>query len=211
LNPVTKTPRTALTLSSLLILGACGDPQPPRAAAVDVAQAAAREEDRVSVEELAHWIVESRGDFALVDVRTPDDFEAGAIGDAVNIPIAQLVTDEALADLPTDRQVIVYSNGSENAAKATVLLRLAGINAKLLVGGYNAWNARILNPDISAMELDGESREITEQRALACYFVGERSGAASRDSGEAEPFVPPVFEVPPEEADVPPPPPEEGC
>jgi len=182
---------------------------------VDVAEAAARSDDRMSVEELAGWIVEGRGDFTLVDVRTPADFEAGQIADATNIPIAMLATEEALASMPTDRKVVVYSNGSENAAKATVMLRLSGISAYVLVGGYNAWHERVLNPDISADEMDGESLQVSKQRALSCYFVGNREGAATRSSVVSEPFVPPVFEGPDpeEEGELPPLPPaeEEGC
>lgn len=208
---MTGLPWKILGLPLILTLVACGGPATPPVSMVDVAQAAARKDDRVSVEELAHWIVEGRADFELVDVRLPADFDAGSIPDATNVPIAKLVTDEALAALPRDRKVIVYSNGSENAAKAAVLLRLAGINAHLLVGGYNAWHERILNPDITAAEQDGETPDISEQRALACYFVGERSGAASRDDASSEPFVPPVFEVPAEQAELPPPPPAEGC
>lgn len=203
--------RTILGLPLALALVACGGPAKPPVSMVDVAQAAARKDDRVSVEELAHWIVEGRGDFELIDVRMPAEFEAGSIPDASNVPIAKLVTEEALSGLPRDRKVVVYSNGSENAAKATTLLRLAGVNAQVLVGGYNAWHRRILNPDITAQELDGEAPSISEQRALACYFVGERSGAASRGDEASEPFVPPVFEVPEDQAGLPPPPPAEGC
>ena len=66
------------------------------------------------------------------------------------------------------------------------MLRLSGIDAHLLTGGYNAWQSRILNPDISADELNGESLEVSKQRALSCYFVGERSGlgATRRDEGQ---------------------------
>jgi hypothetical protein len=135
----------------------------------------------------------------------PEDFESGSIGDAENIPIAQLVTPEVLSRLPTDRMVIVYSNGSENAAKAAVMLRLSGIDAHLLTGGYNAWQSRILNPDISADELNGESLDVSKQRALSCYFVGERSGlGATRQEEDSEPFVPPVF-TEDEELQAPPP------
>ena len=89
------------------------------------------------------------------------------------------------------------------------MLRLSGINAHLLTGGYNAWQEKILNPDISAEALDGESLETAEQRAYACYFVGERSDAATLERS-SEPFVPPVYEAMEELEDLPPPP-EEGC
>ena len=205
-----KTLKVTLLTLTVAMAAACTPAEYPGASLVDVAQAAARQEDRVSVHDLATWIIEGRGDFKLVDVRLSADFEQGTIGDAENIPLAKLVTDEALAGLPTDRKVIVFSNGSENGAKAVVMLRLSGVNAHLVTGGYNAWHARILNPDITAEALDGESLKVAKKRAYSCYFVGERSDAAETDS-DAEPFVPPVFEAPEEAAELPPPPKEEGC
>jgi rhodanese-related sulfurtransferase len=207
---VRKSLKATLLSLSIASVTACGPSDQGRVSLADVAQAAARQDDRLSVEDLATALIEQRGDFELIDVRMPEEFENGSIGDAINIPIAQLVAQDVLSSLPTDRKVIVYSNGSENAAKATVMLRLSGIDAHLLTGGYNAWHQRILNPDISAEELDGESLQVSEQRAYACYFVGERSGAAQR-SGSNEPFVPPVFEELEDEFEELPPPAEEGC
>jgi rhodanese-related sulfurtransferase len=195
---------------SIASVAACGPSNDAQVSLAEVAQAAARQDDRMSVEDLATALIEQRGDFKLIDVRMPEEFENGSIADAVNIPIAQLVGQDVLSSLPTDRKVIVYSNGSENAAKATVMLRLSGIDAHLLTGGYNAWHTRILNPDISAEELDGESLKVSEQRAYACYFVGERSGALQRSDSD-EPFVPPVFEEIGDELEDLPPPSEEGC
>ena len=182
-----------LLLFSVAALSACGGTaDTDRTSLVDVAQAAARESDRVNVKELASWLIEDRKDFVLIDVRASSDYEKGHIGEAQNIGIAQLVTDETLATLPTDRKIVVYSNGSENGAKAATLLRVAGLDAHVVSGGYNAWHARVLNPDISAEELDGESLQVSEQRAYACYFVGDRGeGAARRPEAE---FVPPVFD-----------------
>lgn len=182
-----------LLVAVALGVSGCGGPSGSGAQAslVDVAQAAARQSDRVSVEELAGWLIEERQDFVLIDVRSSEDFGKGAIGEARNIPIAELLGAATLASLPTDRKVVVYSNGSENGAKAATLLRVAGLDAHVVTGGFNAWHARILNPDISAEELDGESLQVSEQRAYACYFVGDRGeGAARRPDAE---FVPPVF------------------
>ena len=204
---------TILLIPVAAMLAACG--QPPEAGAgatfTDVAQSAAREEDRVSVEQLAEWLIEERQDFVLIDVRSQDEYAKGKIHEAQNIPLAELVTGETIASLPTDRKVIVYSNGSENAAKASTMLRLAGLDAHLVTGGYNAWHERILNPDIPAEELDGESLQVSAQRAYACYFVGDRGeGAAQREA--PKPFEPPVFSEE-EQGDAPPLPPvgEESC
>jgi rhodanese-related sulfurtransferase len=193
-------------------IAACGGPQPGdgRTSLVDVAQAAARGSDSVAVDELARWIVEGREDFVLVDVRTAGDFKQGSIGKARNLSIAELVTEDVLDTLPADRKVIVYSNGSENGAKASVLLRLAGLDAHVLSGGYNAWHAQILNPEIPAEEQPGESLQVTEQRALACYFVGDRSGKDGAERPDVE-FVPPVYTEPDQEGKRPPPVAEESC
>lgn len=204
-----RTLKATLLSLSVASVSACGPSTDSTISMSAIAQAAARQDDRASVDELATWLIEGRDDFRLIDVRTPGDFESGSIGDAENIPIAEIVSDKTLARLPTNRMLLVYSNGSENAAKATVMLRLSGFDAHLLTGGYNAWQEKILNPDISAEALDGESLDVAEQRAYACYFVGERSDAATFQPS-SEPFVPPVFEET-EEFEELPPPAEEGC
>lgn len=183
--------RLLLAIPLILLVAACDGGSESRTSLIDVAQAAARQTDRVAVEDLAGWLIEERRDFVLIDVRSPDDFGKGAIGDARNVPIAELVGEASLSTLPTDRRIVVYSNGSENGAKAATLLRIAGFDAHVVAGGYNAWHARILNPDISSEELDGESLQVSAQRAYACYFVGDRGGASARRP-DVE-FVPPVF------------------
>lgn len=202
--------RNLLAVPVILLLAACGGAGESRTALVDVAQAAARQTDRVDVETLAAWLIEERQDFVLVDVRSAADYERGHIGEAQNVSIAKLLTEETLATLPGDRKIVVYSNGSENGAKAATLLRVAGYDAHVVSGGYNAWHARILNPDIPAEELDGESLQVSTQRAYACYFVGDRgAGAAERPAAS---FEPPVFEADEEPDDEPlPPAGQESC
>jgi rhodanese-related sulfurtransferase len=203
------TPR--LLVPAFLVLAGCGAGDTAHEASlIDVAQAAARQDDRVNVVDLAGWLVEGRQDFALVDVRAAADYDKGHIGEAQNIPIAELVTAETLASLPADRKIFLYSNGSENGAKAATLLRMAGLDAYVVTGGYNAWHERVLNPDIPADEMDGESLEVSAQRALSCYFVGDR-GAGSAERPAAT-FVPPVFTEEEDMDDEPlPPPGAESC
>ena len=208
--------KRALTLSLLIAaataLVACGQPSGNQATFVEVAQSAARQDDHIGVEELAEWLIEDRKDFLLIDVRAADDFQKGQIGNAKNVPLAELVTSESLEELPTDRRIVVYSNSSENAAKAAVMLRLAGFDAHLVTGGFNAWYQRILNPEISAQALDGESLQVAAQRAYSCYFVGDRADKAARSGADDKPFVPPVFTLEEEENVLPlPPAGEESC
>ena len=176
-----------------------------------VAQVVARQDDRVLAADLAHWIIEGRKDFVLIDVRPAADYDKGHIGNAQNLVVTELVTPEKLEALPKDRKVIVYSQGSEVAGQAVVLLRLAGYDASLLLGGYNFWAQRVLNPDISPTQADGEYPRVPEQQAIACYFVGGDKTAQAPPAPRkpaAPAFVPPVTKpaAPPPLAA-----PQEGC
>ena len=136
-----------------------------------VTQSIVRKEDRITAEDLAHWIIEEKKNFLLVDIRSQDDFERGHIDTTRHIPIVELFTHQTLEQLPTDRKIIVYSNGSEDAAKATAMLRLLGYSAYLLLGGYNHWSKHILNPELAKIP-DEEILEMEKRRAIACYFTG---------------------------------------
>ncbi len=173
------------------LLTACGgEPPPPLTQALEpIVQAVARGEDRVRPEALADWLIQDRQDFVLVDVRAREDFERGHIDDARPIPITGLATDKALAGLPRDRRIVVYSNGSENAAKAEVMLRLAGYSAVLLQGGYNAWQARVLHPDLE--QVDEETLDTEKRRAVACYFTPGAT-ATTPPAAPTPAFVPPA-------------------
>ena len=73
-------------LALIIALAGCGGSSAPgnQASLVDVAQAAARQSDRVNVTDLASWLIEERQDFVLIDVRSSADFEKGSIGEARN-------------------------------------------------------------------------------------------------------------------------------
>jgi len=192
-----------LTLIGISMLAACGNDEAPTGVnwsdLEQISQAASRAEDRVAVQQLAEWIVESKQDFTLIDIRDDKSYQDGHIDGAENIPMAMLVKPDSLKEL-SGKKVIVYSNGSENAAKATVMLRLMGLDSYLLSGGYNAWHQHVLNPDIPEQVADDEAPQVALQRAIACHF----SGASARPPAEAvQPvesaapaFTPPVFTPP---------------
>ncbi|MGB5177651.1 MAG: rhodanese-like domain-containing protein [Gammaproteobacteria bacterium] len=181
------------------LVTACGDNDPlSQAQALSlerVAQMVARKDDRVLVQDLARWLIEGRKDYVLIDVRPAEDYDKDHIEGAQNIAVTELVTPAKLEALPTDRKVILYSQGSEVAAQAVVLLRLAGYDASLLLGGYNFWAQHVLNPDISPILSDGEYPRVAEQQAIACYFVGgdqmeQAPAAVSKPKIPA--FIPPL-------------------
>ncbi len=79
----------------------------------------------------------------LVDVRTSQEFAAGHLPQAVNIPLDELRS--RLGELPRDRAVAVYCQVGQRGYLATRILRQAGFDAVNVGGGYRTY--RLLQPD----------------------------------------------------------------
>jgi len=77
------------------------------------------------------------GDYFLLDVRTPQEFDAGHIPEAVNVPVDALRT--RLGELPRDREIAVYCQVGRRGYLATRMLRQAGLKAVNGGGGYTAY------------------------------------------------------------------------
>jgi rhodanese-related sulfurtransferase/predicted transcriptional regulator len=80
-----------------------------------------------------------RRDVVVVDVRPPDEFEAGHIEGAQSIPLAEL--EQHLDELPSDREVIAYCRGPfcVMAHEAVHRLQAAGLPARRLEDGWPEW------------------------------------------------------------------------
>ena len=75
----------------------------------------------------------------LVDVRTPEEFVAGHIEGARNIPVASL--NGRLADLgpPASTTVVVYCQTGNRSTQAARTLRDAGFTSVHNLGPMSAW------------------------------------------------------------------------
>ncbi len=142
----------------------------------EIGRAVARQDDRVFADDLAGWLVAGQKDFLLVDIRARDEYVSGHIDSAQNIPLPELVKRSTLGGLPRDRRLLVYSADTENASKAVVMLRLAGLNAYGLVGGYNEWRRHIMNAE--PIDPSQESLDEATHIALACLTRGEYDPAS---------------------------------
>jgi rhodanese-related sulfurtransferase len=80
-----------------------------------------------------------RGEIELVDVRPPEEFEAGHIDGARSIPLDEL--ERHLKDLPADREVIAYCRGRYcvMAEDAVHRMQAAGLKARKLDHGWPEW------------------------------------------------------------------------
>lgn len=87
---------------------------------------------RASADDAHRWVEQGA---TLLDVRTPEEFAAGHLDGAVNIPVQEL--DRRLSEVPPGK-VVVYCRSGARSARAAVMLRSAG-HEVLDLGPKSAW------------------------------------------------------------------------
>jgi ArsR family transcriptional regulator len=77
----------------------------------------------------------------VLDVRPEDEFAAGRVPSAVNIPLRELI--HRLGELPTDQEIVAYCRGPYCllAFEAVALLREHGFQVRRLEDGFPEWKA----------------------------------------------------------------------
>jgi rhodanese-related sulfurtransferase len=73
----------------------------------------------------------------VVDVRTPQEFSAGHIAGAVNVPVDDLRC--RLGEIPRDRKIAVCCQVGQRGYLATRVLRQKGFAASNIGGGYKTY------------------------------------------------------------------------
>jgi rhodanese-related sulfurtransferase len=79
------------------------------------------------------------GQMVLVDVREPDEWDAGHIPGALHIPMGELAA--RLDEVPRDRDVVVLCRSGSRSAAVTKYLVHQGWQVRNLVGGMAGWAA----------------------------------------------------------------------
>jgi rhodanese-related sulfurtransferase len=81
------------------------------------------------------------GLITVLDVRLEDEFAAGRVPSAVNIPLRELLG--RLGELPRQRQIVAYCRGPYCVLsfEAVALLREHGYDARRLEDGFPEWSA----------------------------------------------------------------------
>ncbi len=77
--------------------------------------------------------------FVFVDVRTPEEYKAGHIPGAVNIPVSEIKG--RMNEVPKDKQVYVYCHSGKRAAKASAILAKAGFSVENIPESMQGWKA----------------------------------------------------------------------
>ncbi len=77
----------------------------------------------------------------MLDVRPEDEYAAGHLPKAINIPLREL--SRRLREIPTSREIVAYCRGPYCvlALEAVALLRRRGFRARRLQDGFPEWKA----------------------------------------------------------------------
>jgi rhodanese-related sulfurtransferase len=85
----------------------------------------------------------NQGKTVVVDIRAPEEFAAGHLRDAKNLPVKELPQRAGELDKNKEKNVIIVSRNGMDASKAVRSLNKAGFtNVYCLDGGIAAWQAQ---------------------------------------------------------------------
>ncbi|MGW0435422.1 adenylyltransferase/sulfurtransferase MoeZ [Micromonospora sp. NPDC003197] len=103
----------------------------------------------ITAVELKEW-QDSGKDHFLVDVREPAEYEIVRIPGSTLIPKGEIISGEALAKLPQDRQIVLHCKSGVRSAEALAALKAAGFKDAVHVqGGVLSWIKHI-DPSLPA-------------------------------------------------------------
>jgi rhodanese-related sulfurtransferase len=107
----------------------------------------------------------------VLDVRTPEEFVTGHVPGAVNIPHEQIAT--RLAEVPKDKDVVLYCRSGRRAAMAGQVLAQNGYGRlQHLEGDMTAWTAN--------------SRAVETPKDAAACVAALKSGGPAQQACSAD-------------------------
>lgn len=187
----------ALVLAMVILFLPAQDSKKYRFDPQSIARSIEESEDHIDPGTISQWIIEGRRDFMLIDIRVPEAFEQGHIKGAENIPLSQLLQRGTLDELPGDKLMVIYSNGSSHAAQAWLVMKTAGFDSYMLEGGFNYWNQVIMNPKAPVDEAsDDEILRYKTQLAVKGYFGGETTAVSNQVASVDKPKTKKIIRKP---------------
>ncbi len=111
----------------------------------------------------------------ILDIRQPEDYAAGHVKGAINVPFGEAVA-KNLEMISNDLPVYVYCYTGQTSAQTTVLLTVAGKKASSVQSGFNNGIMRVQNAasfiDNQAYPFSGEKYPVESaiQKAIDNYF-----------------------------------------
>lgn len=150
----------------------------------------------ISPDVVADMLVQKDPSLRLIDVRTPEEFDAYHMDGAINIPLSSLLSDKYTNILNQNTYMnVFYSNGSVYANQAWMLTRQLGYeNNFVLEGGLNYWFGNILSPEAPSQTSPNEEFARYDFRKSAAAALGGGGVVATDNVAPAVKAVrPPVM------------------
>ncbi len=123
-------------LLAVLLLGGCASTNSMQDNSKDLTY------KQISMNEAVE-LMESETNYIILDVRRPDEFAAGHIPNAINIPNENIGEDE-ITELPNkDQLILVYCRSGNRSKQASAKLVKLGYTNIVEFGGINDWNGEI--------------------------------------------------------------------
>ncbi|MCP4725183.1 MAG: rhodanese-like domain-containing protein [bacterium] len=162
-----------LILGVMLAISPAGTRTPDYFSSEEITGLITSKSNFVSAEDIARMIIDKSPDLLLVDIRTPAEYDQYHIDGSFNIPLDKLFEDESQDILLSDMTIVLYSNGSTNAAQVWLMLQQRGIQTYVMQGGMNYWAKAILNPTPPGdLVADSEILLYQFRKGASAYFNG---------------------------------------
>jgi rhodanese-related sulfurtransferase len=151
----------------------------------------------VTAETVADMIIKKDPTLQLIDVRSQDEFEKFSLPGAINIPLADLLSEQYRETFDQDVKMnVLYANGTLAANEAWMLVRQLGFNNNyVLEGGLNYWFEAILNPQKPASTNADEEFAKYDFRMGASQALGGgtvSAQAVSEQTAAPKPAIRPI-------------------
>lgn len=122
----------------------------------------------VTVDQVARLLVNDDSTYQLIDLRSPEEFQAASIPDAINIPYNNMFSTHLESYLNRNVRNIFYANGDYVANYALVIAEGLGFkDNQVMKGGLNEWYDVVMNSRFTGDKISARENALFEMRTRA--------------------------------------------
>ncbi len=145
----------------------------------DIALSTVGNADKVSVTELADWIIKGKSDFELIDLRKEEKYNEYTIPGSQSIPLPQIPS----SDLLRNQKIVLFSDDDVASSQAWFILKSKKYKGVyILDGGLEAWKEKVLFPKAPVNGSKDDLAQFEKMKEVAKFFGGQ----AQTDSSVVE-------------------------
>ena len=129
-----------------------------------------KEDHSIDVDDLADWIIKSKYDYRLVDLRNSEAYTQYNIPGSENIPIREMLS----SDLMRNEKIVLYSDEETVAVQGWFLLNADNFKSVyILEGGLTSWKDLVLFPKLPAEPTKDQLVLFEKKKEVSKFFGGQ--------------------------------------